>query len=464
MAISGARTALSRSRLYRGGWLVVVLAFTSYLLVAVAEQGGVGAGLEAVPDEPLPFRRHAGVGIDLSEMSSLAALKWLEGTETENTPMLVLPVDGDIVAAFNDPETFGAARTAVDSLIDASGDTPVTLCLRRPVSAVEESVLAEAVVTVIVDDYTDSVAYLSTCPGETSDTWQASVLDVLGNTNAVGAEERLLSPVSIGATIRLQPAIRAADLNENYIDRLAGLSYVAVTLDNQAPLSEPLRDEIHDILNDRAHVALVLARPQADVNPQEFAATLQLNTEVFPELSEGYNDVLTPAMTFPGDWTLTEVGPVLYQRTTQTGASVSADFVGTEVWAVGLVSPGAGRIGVWIDADEPVTSRDPDNIVDLSGLQARDTAMLLIDNLPAATHRITIVASEGDVTLAGLFVTGRPETGWHSGLGALGVMGIAMAGLAVVITVAVDDLRLRIGLDRTDEQETDHPRIFRREL
>ena len=464
MVLSGARTATSRSRLYRGGWLVVVLAFASYLLVAVAEQGGVGAGVQAVPDEPLPFRRNVGVGVDLSEMSSLAALEWFEGVEVENTPMLVLPVDGDIVAAFNDPETFVAARAAIDSLIDASGDTPVTLCLRRPVSAAEESVLAEAVVTVIVEDYTDSVAYLSICPGETSETWQANILDVLGIPDEGDSEERLLAPVSIGASIQLQPAIQAAELDDNYIDQLAGLSYVGVTLDNQTPLSEPLRDEIGDVLNDRAHVALVLARPQADVAPQEFAATMQLNAEVLPELSEGYNDVLTPALTFAGEWTPTEVGPVVYQSTTQTGASLSADFVGTEVWAVGIVSPGAGKIGVWVDADEPVTSRDPDNIVDLSGSQALDTSMLLIDNLPAATHSITIVASEGNVTLAGLFVTGRPEAGWHGGLGALGILGIAMAGLAVVISVAVDDLRLRIGLDRTDEQETDHPRIFRREL
>jgi hypothetical protein len=229
-----------------------VLAFASYLLVAVAEQGGVGAGVQAVPDEPLPFRRHAGVGIDLSELSSLVALEWLEGTQIENTPMLLLPVDGDIVAAFNEPETFSAARAAIDSLVDASGNTPVTLCLHRPVSATEESVLAEAIVTVIVEDYTDSVAYLSICPGETSDTWQASVLGVLGIPAGGATQERLLAPVSIGAPILLKPAIQATDLDDNYIDQLAGLSYVGVTLDNQTPLSETLRDAINDVLNDRA--------------------------------------------------------------------------------------------------------------------------------------------------------------------------------------------------------------------
>lgn len=464
MVISGARTATTRGRLYRNGWLIVLLAFTSYLLVAVAEQGGVGAGLQDVPDGPLPFRPNIGVGIDLSEMSSLAAIEWLQGTQLGNTPMLVLPVDGDIVGAFNDPETFDDATRAVDALVESAGRTPLTLCLRKPVSAVEERVLAEAVITVVVENYTDSVAYLSVCPGDTSDTWQTSVLEVLGPLEPDGMDVRLMVPVSAGAPIVLQPAVPTEDFDDNYVDSLAGLAYVAITLNNQPPPTEALRNEISGALTDRAHVSLVLARPRADATPQDFVAAAQLAVEPSSELAEGYNDILSPAITFNGDWTQTDIGPVVYQRTTQTGASLSADFVGTEVWAVGLVSPGAGRIGVWINADEPVTDSTPDTIVDLSGDQAEDSAMLLVDNLPAATHRITIVASEGDVTLAGLFVTGRPEAGWHGGLGAFGIIGLAIAGLAAVVAVAVDDLRLRIGLDRTDEQETDHPRIFRREL
>lgn len=441
-----------------------MLAFTSYLLVAVAEQGSAGAGLEIVPDDPLPFRSHVGVGIDLSAMSSLAALEWIENADVPGAPLLVMPVDGDIVAAFNDPETFGAARTAIDSLIGAGGDIPVVLCLRKPVTATEESVLAEAVVTVIVEDYTDSVAYLSTCPGDSSDTWHTSILTALGWDSAEITNERALAPVSIGAAIRVPDAIPASEMTDIYIDRLVGSSYVAITLDRQSLLTEPLRNDIRDALTDRSHVALVLVRPDPDVNPQEFGATARLDLQAPAELSEGYNDVFAPAVTFEGEWTPTRVGPVVYQRTTETGASLSAGFVGTEVWAVGLVSPAAGTIGVWIDAEEPVTSVNPDRIIDLSGEQAVDDAMLLIDNLPAATHQITIVASDGEVAIAGLFVTGRPEGGWHGGLGALGILFSAMAGLAVVISVAVDDLRARIGLDRSDEQDADHPRIFRREL
>ncbi len=462
--ISGARTATARSRLYRSGWLVFVLALASYLFVAVAEQGGVGAGLREVPEEPIPFSNHSGIGIDLSGMSSLAALEWLEQGSVEGTPMLVLPVDGDIVAAFNDPETLGAARSAIDSLVAASGDTPLTLCLRKPVSAVEEPVLAEAILTVIVEDYTDSVAYLSTCAGETSDTWESNVLEILGTEPTGGADERLMAPVSVGAPIRLQDAIDPEELTGEYVDTLADASYVAVDINADLPLSESLRDEVGKVLRQRAHIALVLARPPSNVPPQDFAATTRLDNVAPSELAEGYNDITTPAMRFQGEWTPTQVGPVLYQRTSQTGAALSADFVGTEIWAVGLVSPGAGRIGIWIDADEPVTNRDPDQIIDLADDQAINTSVLLIDNLPAAAHRITIVASEGEVTLAGLFVTGRPEAGWHGGLGALGIIATAMAGMAVVISVAVDDLRLRMGLDRTDDQEAEHPRIFRREL
>lgn len=462
--IAPSRNATSRSRVYRSGWLVVVLAFTSYLLVAVAEQGGTSAGLDAVPEDPLPFDGNRGIGLDLSEMSSLNALEWLEGVSVENSPLVVLPVDGDIVAAFYDPETFGAATTAVDSLVGASGETRVALCLKKPVSAVEEAELAEAAITVIVEDYTDKVAYLSTCPGETSNTWDDSIFDLLGFDAPARGNERLLAPVSIGAPLRLPASISSNAIDASYIDSLAGDSYIALTLDDQPLVQEPLRTDISRILTNRAHVALTLARPAAEVPPEEFVASLGLNPVSQIELAEGYNDILSSAMTFEGEWTLTEVGPVVYQRTGQNGARVSAQFVGTEVWAIGLTSPGAGSIGVWLDSEGPVSDTPPDNVVDLSGTQAVDNSFLLVDNLSAATHDITIVASDGDVALAGLFVTGRPEGGWHASIGAFGILFTAMAGLAVVISVAIDDLRLRIGLDRPDDREPEHPRIFRREL
>lgn len=461
--ITGAQATTTRSRLYRGGWLVVLLAIASYLLVAVSEQGSVGAGLTDVPVQPVPFSLHQGIGVDLSNMSSLAALEWLEQGDESAAPLLYLPVDGDIVAAFNDAETFAQARSAIDSLVAASDDTPVALCLHKPVSAIDEAVLAEAIVTVLVDDFTDSVAYISTCPGETSSTWQGAILDLLGVDESPADGERILAPVSVGATIRVPGSVDPDGLSAAYLDRLAGPLYVALTLTDQSPFDAPLRQKLRDIVNDRAHIALIFARPQADVSPADFLATVAYDPTSIPELSEGYNGVGTTRVSRQGDWIPTQIGPVVYARSLTAGSSMTAEFIGTEVWAVGLVSPEAGSIGVWIDRENNDPTVNPDAVVDLAQLQAKDTAVLLVDHLPAARHTVTIVTSDGDVTLAGLFVTGRPEAGWHGGLGSLGLIVLAVTALAVVISVAVDDLRLRIGLDRNDE-EADHPRVFRREL
>lgn len=90
--------------------------------------------------------------------------------------------------------------------------------------------------------------------------------------------------------------------------------------------------------------------------------------------------------------------------------------------------------------------------------------MLAIDGLPAARHRITLVAAGTEVSVSGLFVTGRTESGIHGTIGSLGLIAAAVAGLAIVLSVAVDDLRIRIGLDRPGEDGSEHPRIFSRDV
>ena len=453
-----------RSRIYRSGWLIVVLALVSYVLVAIAEQGSAGAGLQVVPNEPLPFNRLQGVGVDLSSRSSIEALEWLEQAGTGATPLTIVPVDGDIVAAFNDPETFADARTATTLLVEAAGETRIALCLRRPISATEESVLAEAVVTALIEEFTDRVTYISTCPGESSTTWQSSVLDLIAPGMSAGESEHILAPVSVGEPVRLVPAVAPGDVDDAYLDGLSSTIYTAVTLADQPPLTTDLQIEMRDVLYNRAHIAIVLAVPAETASPQEFIASTVFPPDSRVELAEGFNSAVSPLMHWEGPWTLTDVGPVTYQRSVEAGSRLTAEFVGTEVWALGLVSPQAGSIGVWIDANDAQLREQPDRVVDLSRNQARDTSFLLADDLPAARHTITVVTADGDVALSGLFVTGRPEAGWHGGIGALGIIGIAVCGLAAVISVAINDLRLRIGLDRTDEEESEHPRVFRRDI
>lgn len=453
-----------RRRLYRSGWLIVLCAVCSYLLVAFAEQGSAGAGMRVVPDAPLPFERHMGIGIDLSDMSSLAALEWLEQTDTSSIPMILVPVDGDIITAFNDPDTYLAARTALDHLIDAARPAPITMCLQRPVTALDEATLAEAVVTVIVESYTDRVTYIASCSPGSPPSWEASILTLLGSELPTTATERVLAPVSVGAELRLQDPVTIQSIDDGYLDGLAGTRYVATRFTSDAPLSDGQRQSVHEILHDRSHIALVLTRPHPSLEPASVVAALTVPLPERPELSEGYNSALSPPVSWRGEWIPTQVGPVTYQRTVETGSWFTVEFVGTEVWLVGLVSPDGGRLGVWIDADDPQTASDPERIVSLQRTQAADLSLLLMDGLPAARHRMTVVAADGDVSIAGLFVTGRPEAGWHGGLGAIGIIALAIAGVAVVLTVTVDDLRARIGLDRDDGEGESHPRVFRRDI
>lgn len=462
--ISGVSSPDVRSRVYRSGWLIVALAVISYVLVAAAEQGTVGAGLRSVPESPLPFARHHGAGLDLSQMSSLTALDWLEQADTSSVTTILLPLDGDIVEAFNAPESYADARRAVQTLVDAVDDSPIVVCLRRPVSAVPEEELAEAAVTALVDGFGDSIAYITTCGSESSSTWHGNVIDILGLEPSGSASERILAPVSVGPPIRLQRPIGLDDLSGVEIDGLAGDLHVAISLRTPGLLDEQTRMDLQDDLRTRSHLALFLVAPPENTSPAEVVQALAFPPPDSATLFEGYNSVTTPGITWQGEWIPTEVGPVLYQRSIDPGSVVTAEFVGTEVWALGIAAPEGGMIGVWIDAPEGSLSSQPDVVVDFSRTQARDDSFLLVDGLSASTHRLTIVTSEGDVAISGFFVTGRPEAGWQGFLAALGLIVLAIAGLTAVIAVAVDELRLRIGLDRSDDEEAEHPRVFKREV
>ena len=457
------RSNHDRRRLYRTGWLIAVFAICSYLLIAFAEQGSAGAGLQAVPDDPLPFNRHAGIGIDLSSYSSLAAVEWLEQVDAGPASLVLLPVDGDIVGAFNNPDTFVAARGAVEQLLNSANGAQVGLCLNRPIAAIDEVILAEAAVTALVENFTDRVTYIGTCGLETSSAWQESVLDLLDYDPPSSSSEVLLAPASIGAPIRLQAPVTVQAMSPEYLDSVTGTSYAGLRMAGVPLIDDETRETLRSILHDRAHVATLVAAPAAEADPVTFFNSLALGEAAYNELSEGFNNVALSRIAWHGDWTTTEVGPVSYQRTAETGSWMTAEFIGTEIWAVGIVSPDGGRLGVWIDADDASTSGEPDVVVSLESTQAEDAAVLLMDGLPAARHSITIVAADGDVALSGIFVTGRAEGGWHGTLGAVGMLLAAMGGLGVVLVATVDDLRARIGLDRENSDDGLHPRVFRRD-
>lgn len=458
------RSSGERRLLYWSGWLIAILASASFVLMAFAEQGTAGAGLREVPNDPLPFNRHAGIGVDLTGLSSLQAVEWLEAADVSRAPLVVIPLDGDIVAAFNTPEVSQIAHQAVEMLLSGADGTTIAVCLRRPISAMEEQVLAATAVAVLTEVYSERITYLGACAQDTQPSWEAHVLAELNYLPPGSPSERMLAPVSIGAPLRLQNAVQPGELGDVFYDSVGGDTYAAVRLAPTASLDEPTRQRLWESIHSRGQVAVFVAAPDPDASPEGFVQSLSFGNRINTEMSEGFNNATSPLITWNGDWTLTPVGPVEYQRTLTPGSSLTTEFVGTEMWVIGIASPDGGQLGVWVDSEEPDTSTAPDRIIDLERSQARDQSMLAIDGLPAARHRITLVAAGTEVSISGLFVTGRTESGIHGTIGSLGLIATAVAGLAIVLSVAVDDLRIRIGLDRPGEDESEHPRIFSRDV
>lgn len=458
------RSPGERRLLYWSGWLIAIFASISYILLAFAEQGTAGAGLRIVPNDPLPFNRHAGVGVDLTGFSSLQAVEWLESADVSAAPLVVIPLDGDIVAAFNTPDMSHIAHQAVEMLLTGADGANVAFCLRRPISAMEDRVLAETAVAVLTEVYSARITYLGGCVPESLASWEAEVLNQLDYLPPNSETERMLAPVSIGAPLRLQNGVRIEDLDDAFYDSVGGDTYAAVRLEPFAGLDERMRQRVREAIHHRGHVALFLAAPALEAPSDQFVQSLTFGGQQNTELSEGFNNATSPLITWNGDWTLTPVGPVAYQRTLTPGSSISTEFIGTEIWVIGIASPDGGQLGVWVDTEDPDTSTTPDRIIDMERSQARDQSMLAIDGLPAARHRITLVAAGTEVSVSGLFVTGRTESGIHGTIGSLGLIAAAVAGLAIVLSVAVDDLRIRIGLDRPGEDGSEHPRIFSRDV
>ena len=60
--------------------LLLLFAAFAYVMLAVAEQGGIGSELSPIPSRPLPFERTRIYGLDLTDRTSFDALQWLEGS------------------------------------------------------------------------------------------------------------------------------------------------------------------------------------------------------------------------------------------------------------------------------------------------------------------------------------------------------------------------------------------------
>jgi hypothetical protein len=162
-------------------------------------------------------------------------------------------------------------------------------------------------------------------------------------------------------------------------------------------------------------------------------------------------------------WQRSNVGTIVYMRATQPGAALSAEFIGTDVYLMGIQAPDSGIVQVWIDPDSP--SAAPTVELDLAAVQARDTAIPIARGLPAARHQLTIqtITPEGaSVTISGLYVTGTPATAWAGMMAAAVVLLAAVVALSERSYTAVVAIRQRGG-PPSRRSRTGHPRVFARD-
>lgn len=449
---------LLRQRLVRvSAMLIVMLALGATLLQGLAEQGGVGSDLSPVPQQPLAFPREKVFGLNLSDRPSLEAVQWLESGGASAFGLVVVPVDADIVAALLNENERQPALQALDRLMAFTTETTVALCLDRPVTQVEDDVLAELTVDTLRDRYPDRIAYLTACPSMSEQSWAEAISEQVRY--GVPAIPGRLVPLLTGALAEIEEVESFDDLRAEALRNFAGDTYALPSVPVSAPLGPGELELATGAIRDAAQIALVLLQPNRELDPAALTASLQNVQFDFTQLPEGFSSVLSPAIQFSEQWRPSTIGRINYRRTAEEGALIQTTFVGTTIYLHALLAPGAGGIAVWLDPD-PANPGPPDAEIDLSAIQATDAAVVLAKGLAADRHTIAIMTTGGEVTISGLFVSGQPETGWHAGLTTLALVAIATVAMAVVGLARVQDIRDRNALPPLETPQATHPRAY----
>ena len=450
------RTKLVR----RSARLITLLAIVALILQGFAEQGGIGSSLDPVPQQPLPFPRERIFGVDLSDRPSLEIVEWLEASGSSMYALAIVRVDADIIAALRIEDQASDAYRALDQLMAATRDTNVALCLDRPVTEIDDDLLAELTIDALRDRYPDRIAYITSCAVDQKDTWASSLAAQVRST-APASDGRLL-PLSTGAVVERREVESFEDIRTSRLRTFAGSVYVLPTVPIVAPLTASELQISTDALRDAAQVGLVLLHPARSADPAAVGRSLSSSLLPTDQLPEGFTGVTAPGLVFEDGWEISTVGRVVYQRTDTSGATLRSTFVGTTIYLQALLSPDAGSIALWIDPDlnNPGSA---DRTIDLSTSQARDAAIVLAEGLAAEQHTIVLVTAGGDVTVSGFFVSGQPASGWNAGLSALALIVATAAGFAVLGLAQVLDIRDRHALPPSRTPGATHPRAYTRD-
>lgn len=456
MRVAGARRLAS--------WTVLACALIAYVALGLAEEGARGSGIEIAPASPLPFPRHEVFGIDLRAYSSLEALDWLNAAGREPLPLVMLPVDGDVVLALSRDDLQSTAIAALDALVQATGGSPAAVCLRTPVDTEELDVVAADAVRALTERYPNQIAYVSACDGSTAG-WRRDVAaaTVLSELLDVTVSSPLI-PLAAGEPLRIAELDGHDSLGSSAVSGLPDGVYSLVSVPVNAPLSQELIDDAEQLLRNDARVALFVAAPEPGLDPSTLVASLLPALVEGETLPEGFSSVTAPSIGLSGAWQPNPVGTTAYLRATTTGPVLFADFVGTDVSLVAILSPDAGRVHAWIDP-ETDSGAPPDVTVDLSADQAQDAALPLFADLPAARHRVIVqveVAEGETVALSGLFVTGKPAPAWTEGLAGLALIAVATAALAERSWASIDSIRAARPRGHRRALGSEHPRGFGR--
>jgi hypothetical protein len=441
----------------RLAWLALLLAAGSYLMLAIAEQGSAPAGFSAPPSQPLPFERQRVFGLDLTDRSSVDALNWLNAAGNPSLALIAVAIDPDVVGALSVTDQQPLAYSALDLLFGSTADSPLAVCLHEPPGTVGQLGVAQAALGSLNERYTARIAYVAGCPSDAVEWRRAVARAALKADSPVESFDSTYVPLSSGAALVVQDV--GADTLQRAAVRGGGASrYRVLASPPRADISANFLDQAREVLRDYAQVGLVLAQPAPGADPGAFASAVGAALLSTDQAPQGFSPINAGAVRLSGDWPESLVGAVAYRRAGGEGAALTVDFVGEDVYLLGLVSPGGGSASVWLDPpDGPLPP--PSGEISLDAAQARDAAVPIFTGLPATHHRVVLASAGGDVVVSGIFISGRATPGWANGVAAFGLLLVSIAALAEICCVAVQNIRAEASVG-SRRRDGDHPRGF----
>jgi hypothetical protein len=447
----------------RASWTVLTLALVAFVCLGLAEQGSRGGGLLAPPDSPLPFERHRIFGLDLSRLSSLQAQEWLNAAGNPTLALIVVRIDADVVQALASDEGREAALTAVDGLRQTAGGSPLGFCLERPPDVVGGLAVAQAAVGAIESRFPEQVVYVRSCHGDAAAGWQEDLDQAARPDAPVRVTGDALIPLGSDTPIQIEQLDDSRQLSAEQFRLRAGGSYTIFELGVAEPVSAEMVEDAAEAMADTSHSALVFVAPSDAVDPAALVASIGSVVLAGDTLPEGYSAVTAPQIRANDQWQRANVGTVTYLRSTAPTAAIGAEFVGTDVYLIGIESPESGIVQIWLD---PASQSSPPTVVlNLESFQAMDAAIPIASGLPAARHESVLQAvnEEGQsVTISGLFVTGKPATAWTGTMAAGIVLLAGVIALAERSYSAVTAIRRR-STPPPRRPRQGHPRVFARD-